>query len=84
MGSLGVHLSLIGLFALAAMTTFLWPQDKGTWHPYRFDRELAAIEAKRAVPEAENAACSYQSVLADVELTEEPDAPSGEVPFPKN
>jgi hypothetical protein len=71
-GALGIHFGLIGLFLLAAMTTFLCPQDKGTWHPYRFDQELAAIEAKRAVPEAENAARRYETAFAGMDLGDEP------------
>ncbi|MEN6429212.1 MAG: hypothetical protein ABFE13_28020 [Phycisphaerales bacterium] len=47
-------------------------RDQGDWRPYRFDDELAAIEAKRAVPDAENAAHRYESLFADMDLTEEP------------
>ncbi len=61
------------LFVLVAIMAYLWPGGGGTWHPYRFDDELAAIEAKRAVPDAENAALRYEAVLAGMDLDDEPD-----------
>jgi hypothetical protein len=69
----GVHLGMIVLAAIVGLSTFLGPQDKGTWRPYRFDDELAALEARRAVPDAENAAHRYRSVFADLDLANQPD-----------
>jgi len=39
----------------------------GNWRPYRFDNVLAAMEARRAVPDAVNAACHYESVFARID-----------------
>jgi hypothetical protein len=69
----GVHLGMIVLAVIVTPLTLLWPQDKGMWRPYRFDDELAAMEARRAVPEAENAAPRYRSVFADLDLADQPD-----------
>ena len=71
---LGVHLGMIVLAAIVGLSTFLGPQDKGTWRPFRFDDELAAMEAKRAVPDAENAAPRYRAVFADLNLADQPDS----------
>jgi len=71
--SVGVHLGMIVLAMIVGLATFLGPQDKGTWRPYRFDDELAALEAMRAVPDAENAAPRYRSVFADLDLNDTPD-----------
>ncbi|MCL5278681.1 MAG: hypothetical protein M1376_02090 [Planctomycetes bacterium] len=69
----GVHLGMMILAAIVWLSTSLGPQDKGTWRPYRFDDVLAAMEAKRAVPDAENAAPRYKSVLADLNMADQPD-----------
>ncbi len=73
LASVGVHLGMLVLAALVAPLTLLGPQDKGTWRPYRFDDELAAMEARRAVPDAENAAHRYKLVFADLDLADQPD-----------
>ncbi|MCK4752691.1 MAG: hypothetical protein KAS75_04530 [Planctomycetes bacterium] len=52
---------------------FLPDSDIGDWKPYTFDKELAAIEAKRAIPDSENAAIIYNQLLEKSE--NEPDAP---------
>jgi hypothetical protein len=52
------------------------PEDDGDWRPYTFDEELAALEAKRAIPDEENAARIYKEIFeqfSDVEF------PKGEV-----
>ncbi|MBL7153109.1 MAG: hypothetical protein ISS79_05295 [Phycisphaerae bacterium] len=55
-------LMAVGLFVAWAY----WP-DSDQWRPYTFDDELAAIEAKRAVPDEENAALSYEALFTQVE-----------------
>jgi len=45
----------------------------GNWRPYRFDAELAAIEAERAVPDAENAAHRYESLSAVMDVNDKPE-----------
>lgn len=69
----GVHLGMIVLAMIVGLSTFLGPQDKDTWRPYRFDDELAVMEARRAVPDAENAALRYRSVFTDLNLADQPD-----------
>jgi hypothetical protein len=69
----GLHFGMMILPAVLVGVTFLWPQgNDGTWHSYRFDDELAAIEAKRAVPDAENAAPRYESVFGRMNMDDEP------------
>ena len=60
------------LILVAATLVLVWPEDHGTWRPYRFDEELAAIEAERTVPDANNAALRYESVLATVDVDDRP------------
>jgi len=68
----GVHLGIVALFILSGARTLLWPGDSATWRPYRFDDELAAIEAKRAIPDSENAARRYDAVFAERDEEDEP------------
>jgi hypothetical protein len=49
-------------FVFVAIRVF-WPGND-TWRTYTFEAELAAIETKRAIPVAENAATLYEPVLA--------------------
>ncbi len=46
----------------------IWPEGNHTWKQYRFDTELADIEAGRAVPENENAAFRYESLFAKIDI----------------
>ncbi|MCU0914889.1 MAG: hypothetical protein MUC88_10030 [Planctomycetes bacterium] len=73
----GVHFGLLGLVLLAGATTYLWPQNDDTWRPYRFDDELAKIEAQQAMPDVENAAFHYASVFAEMDVDDEPDFGAG-------
>jgi len=70
---LGVPSGIIVLVVLAVVTPSLWPEGKGTWRPYRFDDELAAMEGGRGVPEAENAARRYDAAFAEVDVNDQPD-----------
>jgi hypothetical protein len=71
--ALGINVGMIAFYSMAVAATLLWPQGSGTWRPYRFDDELATIEAKRAVPDAENAARRYESVFGEMNIGDEPD-----------
>lgn len=54
--------------AVVVTVLIIWvflPDDSGDWRPYTFDEELAAIEAKRAIPDSENAATIYNQLLQD-------------------
>jgi hypothetical protein len=51
---------------LVITALFIWlflPDDNDGWRPYTFDAEVAALEAKRAVPPEENAATIYNQLL---------------------
>jgi inner membrane protein len=58
------------LSAAAAIVVVLiiWiflPEDSEGWQPYTFDEELAALQAKYAIPDSENAATIYNQLLED-------------------
>jgi hypothetical protein len=53
-------------FAFMTIRVF-WP-DNDTWRTYTFDAELAALEAKHAIPDAENAATFYEPILAQIDI----------------
>ncbi|MHC4244704.1 MAG: hypothetical protein ACYSU4_20020, partial [Planctomycetota bacterium] len=61
------------LIVLTAGAVLLWPEGNSTWRPYQFDDELASIEAKRAVPDSDNAAPQYESVFAKIDVNDRPD-----------
>ena len=67
-----VHFAIVGLVILSVAKASLWPGDSSGWHPYRFNDELAAIEAKRAVPDVENAAHRYDALFARMDENDEP------------
>lgn len=54
----------------------LRPDPPGPWQPYRFDAELAALEAARAVPDEENAALRYEAALSTVDVNDRPESVS--------
>lgn len=45
----------------------------GPWRPYRFEPELAALEAERAVPDEQNAALRYEAVLKNIDGDDRPE-----------
>jgi hypothetical protein len=70
------HVSIVMAFLLAFIFAAvpLWPEkNSDDWRPYQFDDELAAIEAKRAVPNEENATLRYESVFATIDVNDRPD-----------
>ncbi len=71
--SYGVHFGIIALIILAVAKTYLWPQESGAWRAYRFDDALAALEAGRAVTEADNAAHRYDALFAEADINDQPD-----------
>ncbi|HIJ70703.1 MAG TPA: hypothetical protein HPP87_04985 [Planctomycetes bacterium] len=52
-----------GIIIIALIVWVFLPEEDGDWRPYTFDEELAAIEAKRAIPEEENAATIYNKLI---------------------
>jgi hypothetical protein len=57
-------LSVAAVVIALIIWVFLPEEDEG-WRPYTFDEELAALEAKYAVPDEENAAIIYSQLLED-------------------
>ena len=55
----------VGLVVIGLIIWVFLPEDTEGWRPYTFDEELAAIEAKRAIPDSENAAIIYKRLLED-------------------
>lgn len=58
---------------VTAVAVLIWPESGGVWRAYRFDDDLAAIEAERAVPDTDNAALRYESALATLDINDRPD-----------
>jgi hypothetical protein len=57
-------LSAAGVVIALIIWVFLPEEDEG-WRPYTFDKELAALKAKYAIPDEENAAIIYNQLLED-------------------
>jgi hypothetical protein len=53
------------VFLILVIWIFLPDDDSGDWKPYTFDDELAALEAKRAIPDDQNAALIYERLLEE-------------------
>ncbi len=54
-----------GAVIIALIIWVFLPEDNQGWRPYTFDGELAALEAKYAIPDEENAAIIYNQLLED-------------------
>ncbi len=63
------------LLGLAVSLAIVWPVDDNghRWKPYRFDEELAAIEAERVIPDQDNAALQCATLFARLDVNDEPD-----------
>ncbi len=55
-------LSVAAIVVILIIWIFL-PDDNEGWRPYTFDEELAALEAKYAIPDEENAAMIYYELF---------------------
>jgi len=65
----GFWMYYFGLLIMLPVLTAVylsWP-DSENWRAYTFEGELAAIEAKRAIPVSENAARLYETVMAGID-----------------
>jgi len=54
--------------AAVVIALIIWvflPEETEGWRPYTFDEELAALKAKYAIPDEENAAIIYNQLLED-------------------
>lgn len=65
-------LALGFLACIIGIVVWLFLPDSGNWRPYTFDYELKDLEAKRAVPDAENAAIAYQKIIARLDVNNAP------------
>ncbi len=67
----------VGIVVLATIAWIFLPDDNKGWQPYTFDKELAQLQARYAVPDSENAAIAYNKILADWKQKEanEPNLP---------
>jgi len=52
-----------GIIVIALVVWVFLPEDNGDWRPYTFDGELAALEAKRAIPDEQNASTIYNKLI---------------------
>jgi hypothetical protein len=57
-------LSLAAIVLVLIIWVFL-PEDNEGWRPYTFDEEFAALRAKYAIPDSQNAATIYNNLLED-------------------
>src|SRR4030042_2766636 len=55
----------VGAVVLLLIIWIFLPEDNEGWRPYTFDEELAALEAKYAIPYEENAASAYDVLLTE-------------------
>jgi hypothetical protein len=53
----------VGVIVIALVIWVFLPDDNEGWRPYTFDEELAALEAKYAIPDSKNAAMIYDQLL---------------------
>jgi len=74
-------LSAAGVVVALIIWVFL-PDDVEGWKPYTFDEELAAMEAKYAVADEENAATIYNTLLASYDANDfEPNLADADIDF---
>ena len=55
---------------VAVLMLIIWvflPEDNKGWRPYTFNEELAALQAKYAVPDEENAAVIYDKLFEEMD-----------------
>ena len=58
----------VGAVALIYIIWVFLPEDNEGWRPYTFDEELAALEAKYAIPDEENAALVYNEIFETLDI----------------
>jgi hypothetical protein len=68
----------VGVVVLALIIWVFLPEDNEGWRPYTFDKELARLQTKYAVPDSENAAIIYNQILVSWKQKEanEPNLPN--------
>ncbi len=55
-----------GVVVLMSIIWVFLPEDDEDWRPYTFDEELAALQAKYAIPDEENAALMYDKLFETI------------------
>lgn len=60
-----------GVMVILIIWVFL-PADNEDWKPFTFDKELAILEAKHSIPDEENAARFYNTLLEEEKKYKEP------------
>jgi len=57
----------VGTVVIALIIWVFLPDDNEGWRPYTFDGELAALEAKYAIPDEENATLIYDELFKTID-----------------
>lgn len=69
----------VGVIVIALIVWVFLPDKDGDWRSYTFDEELAALEAKYAIADGENAATIYNQLLDNYDANAfEPNLPDDE------
>ena len=58
-------------FAAVVVILIIWvflPDETEGWRPYTFEKELATLQAKYAVPDSENAALLYDKIFESLDI----------------
>ncbi len=58
----------VGALALVYIIWVFLPENNEGWRPYTFDKELAVLEARYAIPDEENAALAYHAILETFDI----------------
>ncbi len=57
-----------GAVVIALIIWVFLPEDDKGWRPYTFDKELAALEARYAIPDEENTALIYDEISENLDI----------------
>jgi hypothetical protein len=69
-----LSVGMVILPALVVSIAAVWPvDDNGQWKPYRFNKEFAALEVERTIPDQENAAIRCEALFAKLDVNDRPD-----------
>ena len=58
----------VGAAVLVLIVWVFLPEDNEGWRPYTFDEEMAALKAKYAIPDEENAALVYNEIFQALDI----------------
>ncbi len=57
-----------GVVVIPLIIWVFLPEDNEGWRPYTFDKELAALEAKYAIPDEENTFFAYDEISENLDI----------------